>query len=438
MSNRNTEGNKHKEWGSLIAWIAAASLCLVASFQLIKKSGSAGENSWFPMSQALDLLHQSPGATVYETLFFSGHIKFQYPPTGLLVLELSRWLGVTTSSALNLANAWLLILSGLAFSVFAVKILGTLRWFGYRLPIGPIAFLLAVAFYPNRLALQFGQIQILLGLLFLLSCLAQLDNKYIFAGEIIAGAATVKPQFLLFGLLMVWQREWRFVVGFVIVTSIALFLSIELYGLRSHIEYFKVLRFLSQHGEYHHLNQSINGILNRYLYDGPSVDVDPENPVPNSGFPSFLPIVYVASTLTSLALVAIAFWVRRLGADPVLKLLGFCTAAILFTMASPVAWVHHYNVLLPGYVVALKVILDRKGGERAWPLALIVISFLLTGLPLATPFGPTVPSLNLFQSHVFIGAVLLVAVLLLELSSRPQPNSDTSSMTSFRKSDPNK
>src|ERR1700722_9503844 len=116
VSNQNAEANDRKERGSIIAWMSVTFLCLVASFQLFIKSRSAGEDSWFPMSQALDLLHQSPGARVYQTLFFSGHIKFQYPPTGLLLLDLSNWLGATTSYAFNLANVGLLILTGIALS----------------------------------------------------------------------------------------------------------------------------------------------------------------------------------------------------------------------------------------------------------------------------------------------------------------------------------
>jgi hypothetical protein len=420
LDNDDALASGRRVWYSRLIWLAVASACVVASFYLIRKARSAGEDSWFPMSRALDFLHQSAGGQVYQALFFSNHIKFQYPPSGLLLLDFLRRLGVDSTAQLNWINAWLLIASGLAFAVFAVQLLGSLRWFGHRIPVGPIAFLVAVEFYPNRLALQFGQIQILLGLLFLFSCLATFHKRHLLAGCLIACAATVKPQFLLFGLLMLWQKNWRFLAGFVFVTCAALGLSIWLYGWQNHLDYLKVLGFLSQHGEYHHLNQTINGILNRYLYDGPSVDYDPDNPVPNSGFPPYIPIVYGVTTLTSLLLLAIPFSLRRAENDLTVRLARFCAAAILFTMASPIAWAHHYNVLLPGYVVALKLVLDRGQSERVWLSLLIIgISFALTGLQLAAPFGPTVPSLNLLQSHVFFGALLLVGVLLFELFSLP-------------------
>ena len=39
----------------------------------------AGEDSWFPMTRALDHLRGASPDGVYRDLFFLGHIKFQYP-----------------------------------------------------------------------------------------------------------------------------------------------------------------------------------------------------------------------------------------------------------------------------------------------------------------------------------------------------------------------
>ncbi len=365
------------------------------------------------MARALDFLHGSSTGLVYQTLFFSDHVKFQYPPSALLLLDLLRRMGIGTTFQYNAINAGILIVTGVVFWIFAVQILGPARWFGLRVPVGPLAFLIAVRFYPNNLAFQFGQMQILLGLLFLLACLALLHERGVLAGCLIAAAATVKPQFLLLGVLALWQRDWRFVGGFAAVSATAQICSIWLYGWDSHLDYLNVLGFLSQHGEYHHLNQSVNGIFNRFLYHGPSLDSDPDNPVPNSAFPPYIPAVYLATTLSSLVMLIIPFVIRVRGFDPLSKLLSFCAASVLFTVASPIAWVHHYNVLLPAYVVALKVVLDRTQHRRMWIIPiLIAVSFLMTGFPLIPPFGPTVPAINLVQSHVFFGALILVAVLL--------------------------
>ena len=399
--------------------------CVALSLRLIGRAKYSGEDSWFPMFRALDLLHGPSGSRIYETLFFSGHIKFQYPPSGLLLIDLMRELGITTSAQYNTINAGLLIITGLTFAIFAVQMLGSIRFYGFRLVLAPVSYLIAIRFYPNYLAFQFGQIQVLLGLLVLLACLARINNRCVIAGCLIAAAATVKPQLALLSILALWHRDWGFFRGFAVVFVAASALSITLYGWDNNLDYLKVLAFLSQHGEYHHLNQSINGILNRSLYHGPSVDQDPENPIPNSGFPPYIAAVYLSVILSSLVMIAIPFAARMTNSG-MSRILNFCLAITLFTMASPIAWVHHYNVLVPVFVVALRAALDRLESWRLFSvLVLLLTSFILVAFPLTPPFGPTVPEFNLLQSHVFIGACILVGIMLRLICSQEQlPHSD--------------
>jgi alpha-1,2-mannosyltransferase len=254
--------------------------------------------------------------------------------------------------------------------------------------------------------------QILLGLLVILACLARLHANNVLAGGLIAAAATVKPQFALLGLLAVRQGNWKFVMSFSAVVAAAFLISLALYGWTNNLDYLKVLSFLSQHGEYHHLNQSTNGMLNRWLYDGPSLDHDHDNPIPNSALPPYIPAVYLGTTTSSLFLIAVAFMMRTpktANAD----IVGFCLSIMLFTMASPIAWVHHYNVVLPAVAVALSACLKgADGSHKNALLALVLLSFVLIAFPLMRPFGPTIPALNIPQSHVFIGGCILAGVLL--------------------------
>jgi hypothetical protein len=406
-------------WLSILIWIAGAGVCLVLCVYVIEKAKYSGEDSWFPMGRALDFLRGSSPGSVYQKLFFSEHIKFQYPPTGLLLVDLLRWMGLGASTELNAINAALLILTGLVFAVFSVQVLGQIQYFGLQIPVGPIAFLVAIRFYPSNLAFQIGQMQILLGLLFLLACWAVLHDRRMLAGCLIALAATVKPQFFPLGLLALWRKDWRFAAGLAAVTAVSLAISVSLYGWRTHLDYLSVLEFLSKHGEYQHLNQSVDGILVRWLYHGPSLDRDPNGLIPQSAFPPYIAAVYISTMVSSLLMLLIPFFVRAKGTDHVSRLLEFCAASVLFTMASPIAWVHHYNILLPVYVVALRALFDRWHGARAWTvLALLAISFVLTGYPLMPASDPTTTSLNIFQSHVFFGALALVGILVVEMRAR--------------------
>ena len=90
----------------------------------------------------------------------------------------------------------------------------------------------------------------------------------------------------------------------------------------------------------------------------------------------------------------------------------FCLAIVLFTMASPIAWVHHFNVLLPAYVVALSVALALEGAQKLVILGLFGVSFCLTAVAIMPPFDPTVPALNFLQSHVFVGGCMLIGIML--------------------------
>ena len=123
-------------------------------------------------------------------------------------------------------------------------------------------------------------------------------------------------------------------------------------------------------------------------------------------------------------MLAVPFLVKNVSDERISRLLAFCGASVIFTMASPIAWVHHYNILLPAYVVALKAGLDRWRGKTVWwwVLALLVASFVLVGYPLIPASDPTLPSIDLLQSHVLIGGFLLLIVLFIELRTPLKEN----------------
>jgi Glycosyltransferase family 87 len=397
-------------------WVALALLCVALSVYVLMRAKYSGEDSWHPMRSALEVLQASNSEPLYQKLFFTDHIKFQYPPTALLFFDFLSAIGISSPYALNIMNASLLILFAWAFAMFSAQVFGVVKWSGFRVPVGPIAFLLAVRFYPNNLAYQIGQIQLFLGLLFLLACWSILNEKFVWAGSLVGIAATIKPQFAPLGLLALWRSQWRFFGGLFTVGVIALAVSIALFGWRTHLEYFSVLNFLSKHGEYQHLNQSINGLLVRWLYLGPSLDRDPAGSIPQSAFPPYIELVYVATLVSTIFMLIIPFVIKSRERDRISGLLEFCAASLLFTMASPIAWVHHYNILLPMYVIALRAGLERWSGAGLHiACATLILSFFLVGYPVVPASAPTASSLNLLQSHVLIGALLLLGVLLAEL-----------------------
>jgi Glycosyltransferase family 87 len=422
-----------RKWSWLL-WIGFAIIAAIMAARLHHAVNPLAEDSWYPMSKALDFIYSSSGKLVYQTLFFTQHIKFQYPPSGLLLFDAMRHVGIDELWEFNATNVAAMWVCGVVFAVMCVQILGPVRLRGVRVPVAPLAFIVWIKFFPDHLALRLGQIQVLLGLLFLLACWSVINDRRVWAGMLVAAAATMKPQFLLFGVWALWRRDWHFAAAFAVVTGAAFVVSVGLYGWDAQVAYLNVLSYLSRHGECFHLNQSVNGVLNRFLA-GPCTDfdqhVDPATPIHNSWFPPYIATVYVATLVSSLVLVVAAF-VRTKTPDRQSMLLAFCTAGLLFTMASPIAWVHHYNILLPGYLIGLKVMLDRHEHDPAWTSSLfLVISFGLTGLGFRPIFGPVDHSSNLVQSHVFAGAVILAVVLLLELHRYRVPGRNLGNAAAF-------
>ena len=81
-------------------------------------------------------------------------------------------MGIELFDGFNEINACLLIAMAVIFSALTVRMLGKVKVVGVQVPIGPIAFIIALRYYPNNLAFQIGQMQVLLGLLFVLACFA--------------------------------------------------------------------------------------------------------------------------------------------------------------------------------------------------------------------------------------------------------------------------
>jgi hypothetical protein len=404
----------------LIFWLVIAAGAAL-SVRVVLRAKFSGADSWSPMTQALDFLHRFPDQRIYETLFFSRHVKFQYPLSSLLTLDFGRLLGVSQIWQYNLANAFVLILTGVLFALFVRKLFGDVSYRGIRVPVAAAAYIVALRFYPDNLAFEIGQMQLALGLLFLAACYAKLNNRPGLAGGLVGLAAMTKPQFLPLALLAIFRRDWRFTISLLAVAIVLTALSVLLYGWYNHLDYLKVLSFLSRRGEYQHLNQSIGGLLDRWLYHGPSLDRDPLGAIPQSAFPPYIPAVYFTVLATSIIFFILPFAVKVKGEDAISELIGFCMAATLFTMASPIAWVHHFNVLLPGYAVAIKAALDRwQGGRRYFSLCLIGLSAVLVGYPVVPASAVTDPARNLLQSHVLFGACILVVVFLQEAFVAPR------------------
>ena len=251
-------------------------------------------------------------------------------------------------------------------------------------------------------AYTLGQIQVWLNSLFALALLMWVMGRNAISGVLIGLICLIKPHFALFLIWALVRREWSFVVAFAVTACIGLAASVATFGWANHIDYLRALSYMAERGEAYYPNQSVNGLLNRLM----SVS-DPEhfnNLVFNiNKFPPYNPWVYSA-TLISSSVILLAAIVWR--SKPEDRVFDFCRMAISLTMASPIAWEHHYGILLPIFAIMVpSAIADRA--RMIW---------LMTSYVLVSTFIPATNLLalsfwNVGQSYLLVGAFILLALL---------------------------
>jgi hypothetical protein len=381
--------------------------------------GEGGDDSWGAMQVALDHVAEMPDTPLYSKVFFTDNFRFQYPPSALF--GLSAMLAVDPERvqindvydgawpAINTVVGWFFI------ALTAASVAGLLEvglasarpeidWRPYR-PLRILAVAaLTLTFYPVAKAFTLGQIQVWINALFAAGLLAWALGWKASSGVLIGVISLIKPHY---GLFLIWAtlcREMRFAAGCALTIGVGLTASIAVYGFANHLDYVRVLSFLSQHGEAYYPNQSVNGLLNRIMsiFDPQAyVSLD----LPAGHFPPFTWWVWAATLASSIGLLLLALLrpFRQPARDRVFDL---CLMAVACTMASPIAWEHHYGVTLPIYAVMLAACLSDRVRLIWLGVSYILLSTYVSVANLLAG-GP----LNVLQSTLFAGAIILLTLL---------------------------
>jgi len=382
--------------------------------------GRSGDDSWDPLSAALRYLRSGQAMPLYEAVFFKGGVRYQYPPSALFTLAAmqaiapervliddTRYTGPRPTINDVVGWVFLLLTAGATAALLEIG----LRQSGVppdtramlALRVALVAGL-TLTFYPVVKAFTLGQVQVWVNGAFALALLCWVTGRKAGSGVLIGIICLIKPHYGLFLLWAGLRREWRFVAACAAAIGAGLAASIAVFGWANHIDYLRVLSFLSERGESYYPNQSVNGLLNRLM----SI-AEPNlynNVVWREGhFPPFTPWIYYATMASSLVIL-IAALARRQRAGDSGRVLDFCTMIVSLTIASPIAWEHHYGVLLPVFALLL---------SAAWPdarrLAWLAASYVLVAnfVPAANLLAPGI--FNMAQSHLLAGALILLAVL---------------------------
>jgi alpha-1,2-mannosyltransferase len=386
------------------------------TWRTLRREGS--DDSWLGMSVALDYAQSPQRTPLYTEVFFHRHVKFQYPPSALLVLAGLR---LVDPGRIRVDDAypgpWPSINGALSRSFLVVMVLATAALLELRLRRSEVftgcrrlvaaRFALVVVFtltfYPVVKAFTLGNIQTWLNAILALTLLCWAVGKKTAGGLLTGLVCLIKPQY---GLLLLWaavRREWRFAVAGTAILGLGLVTSIAVFGWADHVDYLRVVAYISRHGEAYYPNQSMNGLLNRLLHVGqPRLDLRFDD----HAFPPYDPWVHAGTLITSAVILLPAlFW--RGGAHD--RLLDLCTMLVSVTLASPIAWEHHYGVLLPVFAIVVASVPPRCGWVISLAASYVLVSTFFAASKLLAP-----SLLNVAQSYRFAGGALLLGLLYLQ------------------------
>jgi len=185
--------------------------------------------------------------------------------------------------------------------------------------------------------------------------------------------------------------------------------SVAVFGARNNLDYLGVLAGLSRKAQPHYANQSMFGLLNRAIFNGENLPYHPYI------YPPFVPWIYYVTLATTAVLVLLALaypWRERAG-----SMADLAATGVVCVIATPMAWEHHYGVMLPIFVW-LWFGVYRLGAGSVGKLALAFV-------PIADFLSPfnllaAIPVLNVLQSYMYFGALLLLWLLMRD--ARPLQN----------------
>jgi hypothetical protein len=374
----------------------------------------SGEDSWRPMRNALDHLATNPEQPSYQIVFFETYDKFQYPPACLLPLELLRhspFGDLTSNAALNALA--LLSLFGTALAGIALVRHGTAQAgrFETKSRVDAIARVVAVValsltFFPLIKSFTVGQAQTFINFLTALLLLAWVRDKPKLGGVALGLICVIKPTY---GAVFLWaavRRRWAFMISGLATIGVLSLIAVFRYGWDFSLDYLRVLDFMSDKGKTFHANQSVNGLLNRMLHLESSLDFVGDGYAPSNA------LVRGATVISSLVMLVMALawrWRSRSAG-------GATDLAVVFlvvTIASPIAWDHHFGVMFPILALATVPMLEARvfGGATG---AVLAVAYVLVSQTLVSLTARAAESaLNIVQSSLFFGAMAFLVGLFL-------------------------
>jgi alpha-1,2-mannosyltransferase len=358
-----------------------------------------GTDSWLPMLGSLAYFHAHPQVPIYSVKLYDTLI---YSLVSLLPLALLEKFGLNGNTMLRFLawSSWLAVWAMGGVSALLAKKLLSRREASLSLVSVSAIFLGALFFYPLIKGVNLGQAQTFLSLLFGVLIYLWSTGRERSSGVVVAALAMVKPQFVLMLIWMAVRRRWSAFWSGILFAAIMFGIAVAVFGLHNNLDYIPVLASLSHKAQSHYANQSLFGTLNRMVFNGENLDYHPYVYSP------YVPWIYYTTVLSSLALFALALfypWGSFKGSTADLAVIGITSVA-----ASPMAWEHHYGIVFPIFAW-IWFSYGCWQNRRPWLLGLSY--FLCSTYLTPTKLLASIPVLNILQSYLYFGALLLAFLL---------------------------
>ncbi len=359
---------------------------------------------------------EKPRATqLYTNLLLRKQVRFHYPPTTLYIPMAIDRLRLDEKTVYDRSiDVFLLVnvgaIAALLLHILRPQLRGppSARDAATALVVSAIGVL---TFAPLPIAASLGQIQVWLNALFAVAFYCYATQRQVSAGVVLGVITCIKPQCGLFLLWGVLRREKRLVAAMAATLAVGFVAGTATFGYENWLDFLEGLRFLSQRGESFFPNQSVNGLANRLLSVHRPEEFNNlfwrENHLPPHD-----PRVYAATVATSLIILSLSFLPRR-SPTGTSALADFGVMALGVTMASPIAWMHHYGILFPILLFLwLTVTCDSAfaGWRRARASVLVFYMLIGNTLPIVNLLASSY--WNVLQSYMFFAAIGVFAMLL--------------------------
>lgn len=375
-----------------------------------------GNDSWRPMQLAYDhWVESQEQSLLYTDLLLPVKVKFLYPPTALLITQFIETNNIDLLAFSTAATIFFLFLMAAGVVATALHIYKSYPAQPLsptdQAAVGILLTLLLFTFYPVVKAATLGQMQVWLNAFFAIAILCYVAGWDILAGVMLGLMASIKPHYALFILWGLLRGNKKLVIAIMVTGLTGVLLGMSEFGFSMYIDYLRGLSFVTQHGESVYTNQSFNALAGRFF----SVRY-PE--VFNNlrwnayRYPPYNIWVFSFTQATSAAVLLIALWKTK-NQSIESKTADFLLMGLGATLASPIAWEHHYGILFPIFVcVWLMMWFGNVLSKSGWAKAAFLL-FYLTAANIF-PFAKFVADsyFNVLQSYLLMAACGLFLILL--------------------------